>query len=193
MGLEALVRALERDVDAETTALQVAAEQAAEAIRREGLAHEAAERARCRREVEADHAAGAAERLATASRGARLRVLDAERAWLREVHDEVERELAALPLDHWRSAIPVLVGTALRYAGSAPVTLTCPPEAEDEVWALAGARLETTVRGLKGMPPGLVLRGDDGHLTVPLTLHDRLKVRWPDLQLSLLGQVEGGP
>lgn len=189
MGLEALVRALERDAAEALAARRAETEREVARLLREGEADAEADRAQRRQEVAAAHAVSAGERVAVATRAARLQVLEAERAWLAGMREEVEQRLGALGYAEWRAAVPVLVGTALQYAGPGPVTLTCPAVAEDDVWAVAGGRLDTTVRGVDGMPPGLVLRRDDGTLAVPLSLHDRLDVRWPDLQLVVLAQV----
>jgi len=190
MGLDALVAALERDAEAAAAELMARATREAEAIRREVDLRVAREREARLREADRAHAAAAGARVATASRAAQLRILEAELAWLAGLRSAAEAALASLPPPRWRGAIPALVGTALRYAGPAAVTLRCPPAVQDAVWAVAGAREATTVTGEEGMPPGLVLTRDDGRLTVSLTVRDRLAVLWPDLQPRLLAGLE---
>lgn len=192
MGLDALVAALERDAATAAAELMACATREAEAIRQEVELRVAREREARIREADRAHAGAAGARVATASRAAQLRILETELAWLTGLRTDAEAALGALPLSRWQGAIPALVGTALRYAGPAAVTLRCPPGAQDAVWAVAGAREETTVLGEAGVPPGLVLTRDDGRLTVSLTVRDRLAVLWPELQPRLLADL-GNP
>jgi len=193
MGLDALVAALERDADIAGQAVLAAAAQEAIALRQavdERIAHD---RDRRRREADQAHAVADGARVSLATRAARLAVLEAEHAWLEGLRAEVEAILLALPTTRWSGSIPALVGNALRFAGPGPVTLRCIPEAEDQVWATAGARPETTVTGVAGMEPGVLLTRDDGRLAVPLTLRYRLAVRWPELRLNVLARLEEEP
>lgn len=191
MGLDALMAALERDAEAAGQAVLAAAEQEAAALRLAVDDQVARERDRRRREADRVHAIADGVRISTATRAARLAVLEAEHAWLEGVRLEVEANLLALPTTRWNEAIPALVGHALRFAGRGPVTLRGAPDVEDIIWATAGARQETTVKGVPGMEPGLVLTRDDGRLTVPLTLRHQLAVRWPELRLGVLARLEG--
>jgi len=190
MGLDALMAALERDAETAGQAVLAAAEQEAAALRQAVDEQIARERDRRRREADRVHALADGVRVSTATRAARLTVLEAEHAWLEGVRVEIEASLLALPTTRWSGAIPALVGHALRFAGRGPVTLRCAPEVEDVIWATAGARQETTVTAVAGMEPGVLLTRDDGRLTVPLTLRHQLAVRWPELRLGVLARLE---
>ncbi len=192
MGLDALVAALERHAAEAREAVLASATRRAAEIREQAEARVAREREERLRDVEHDHHQASGARIAAATRAARLQVLEAERSRLEALRAEAEAALRGLPAARWAAAIPVLVATALRYAGSRATTLRCAPEAEDAVWAIAGRREDTTVVGVMGMPPGVLLTSDDGRLDVPLTVVDRLAVCWPDLQLALLARLGEG-
>lgn len=190
MGLEALTAVLEREATATADAILARARAEATAIAHAVEAEAAAERDRQLATTEAAHAAAAATRLAVATRQARSRVLEAERTLLEAIRVDAEAALTVLPVERWRDGIPMLVGTALRYAGEGAVSLRCAAAVEDRVWAVAGAREAVSVNGIEGMVPGLVLTRDDGTLQVPLTLLDRLAALWPDLQLEIRARLE---
>jgi vacuolar-type H+-ATPase subunit E/Vma4 len=189
MGLDALVAALERDAAEAREAVRASATRRAAEIREQAEARVAREREVRLSDIERDHHQASGARIAAATRAARLQVLEAERGWLEALRAEAEGALRGLPAARWAAAIPVLVATALRYAGPRAVTLRCAPGAEDAVWAIAGRRECTTVTGVEGMSPGVLLTSDDGRLAVPLTVEERLAVCWPDLQVSLLARL----
>lgn len=175
MALEHLLRALERDADAEVEALLAGA-------RAEAATIAAAATAQAERSGEEALAALSRERresleaeLAAASRDARRGVLEARQRFLDRVFAGA---LAALELAQQDAAyvrsLPALLDESLACTGlDTGTVVTAPPALQDALSSLVkgrGVRLDIS----NDVPPGFTVTARNGALTVDNTLAGRL-------------------
>jgi vacuolar-type H+-ATPase subunit E/Vma4 len=175
---DARVEAIRARTEAEVTALQEQARQAAETSAQSVLDARRAERhARMAREL-ADLRAKLRARELEAGHEVVARVLA-------RVTELASGEGAPIVVD----GLPARIEAALRFLGERPATLACSPDAAGTARSAVATRADITVEEVPGMVPGLVLRARDGSVTIDETLEARLQRARASMAARVLAEI----
>ena len=188
MGLEHLLKSLERNAREE--AERILAQARAES---EELARHAADQAVARRTEsvavrERELGAQAARTLGAARRDSRQAMLEARQRFLDRMRTAV-RERAARAEPEPGHLGPRL-DAALACFGDAPVEVRAGPGVGAAVRAFVGDRPNTVVVAAEDGEGVMVVRAADGSMEVDASLVSLVERRWPSLVLDLLRAIE---
>jgi vacuolar-type H+-ATPase subunit E/Vma4 len=193
MALAELLRALEQDADTRIAALLADARTEADRVAAEAAAELTRRRATEVGAREASHRAAAARAIESARRQAASRLLEARANALDRIRSRAERLLAHRDVD--AELADLLRGDlllALEYLGPVPAVVEASPPLIEALRAAPPAGTRVTFTATNGRP-GLVVRAENGSVTVDATLSGRLARAWPRLAIDLARELEGRP
>jgi vacuolar-type H+-ATPase subunit E/Vma4 len=191
VALDQLLRTLEEEANARIAALLARARTDAEQFRAGRASESARRRATALAAREAELRVAAARAIEAGRREARRLVLQARA----EVLERIRRRAEALLAE--RAADPALLALqagdlerALDYVGNAPAVVEAPARLLPGLQAMLNGRARVVAQSPTAPRPGLVVRADDGALTVDATPGGRLARAWPRLTIDLAGRLE---
>ena len=191
MALEELLRTLEEEANARIAALLAKARADAEQFRAGRAGESARRRATALAAREAELRAASARTLEAGRREAKRQVLEARAEVLERIRRRAETLLAQ------RAADPALLEAqardlerALDYLGTAPAVVEAPTQLLAGLRAMLDGRARVVAQPTTAARPGLLVRADDGALTVDATPAGSLARAWPRLTIELAGRLE---
>lgn len=192
MAIDALLAALDRDVEAEVARLRTAAAAEAAALEADAAARIAADEASWAGALRAALEAEAALAVGEARRAARAEVLRARDALLARVLEATAARLrGALDGDEGAARLAVLVASARAYLGDAGGTMRCRPEFAAAVTRALAGEAAIRVEPDAAVGTGVVAHEASGRFTVEATL-ERLLAQRRDAILVRLAREVGG-
>jgi vacuolar-type H+-ATPase subunit E/Vma4 len=190
MSIDALLTLLDRQADAEASAVLAAGEAKARAILAAADAQVAS-----RREQEVARVTGASRHAlarATAAAGRRhreARLRERERV-IDQVLAEAALVLATASLERYQAILEPAVDATLRYLEGLPAVLRCRPDAAPQIERLVAGRTGVTVAPDADARAGVLGEAEDGSVAVDNTLTAWLTRRRPALAAGLAARLD---
>jgi vacuolar-type H+-ATPase subunit E/Vma4 len=191
MALDQLLETLEQESDARIAAVLARACAEAEQLRVGRAGDFARRRSAVIAAREAELRAVLARDLEAAHREARRRVLEARAEALDRIRRRAEQLLAERSADP--GSLPAQAGDlerGLAYLGDSSAVVEAPAPLVAGLRAMLDGRVRVVAQPPGAVPPGLMIRAEDGGLTVDATPAGRLARAWPRLAIDLTARLE---